>query len=60
MDRSLLESNPHLCIEGMIIGAYAIQARRAISISAEYPLAIERVNVALNQARKRGCWGNRS
>ncbi|NMA92446.1 MAG: NADH-quinone oxidoreductase subunit F [Firmicutes bacterium] len=58
MDRSLLESNPHLCIEGMIIGAYAIQARQGyIYIRAEYPLAIERVNVALNQAREKGLLG---
>lgn len=58
MDRSLLESNPHSCIEGMIIGAYAIQAKQGyIYIRAEYPLAIERVNIALQQAREKGLLG---
>ncbi|HHX87843.1 MAG TPA: NADH-quinone oxidoreductase subunit F, partial [Firmicutes bacterium] len=59
MDRSLLESNPHQVIEGMVIGAYAIGAKQGyIYIRAEYPLAINRVNLALKQARKKGLLGS--
>ncbi len=58
MDRNLLESNPHQVIEGMITGAYAIQAKQGyIYIRAEYPLAINRVNIALQQAREKGLLG---
>jgi len=50
MDRSLLEGDPHDVLEGMLIGAYAIGATEGyIYIRAEYPLAIERLNVALRQ-----------
>jgi NADH:ubiquinone oxidoreductase subunit F (NADH-binding)/(2Fe-2S) ferredoxin len=53
MDRSLIEGNPHSAIEGMIIGAYAIGASLGyVYIRAEYPLAVERLNIALKQARK--------
>ncbi len=52
MDRSLLEGDPHAVIEGMIIAAYAIGANGGIIYCrAEYPLAIHRLNIALDQAR---------
>lgn len=58
MDRSLLEGDPHAVIEGMIIGAYAIEATSGIIYCrAEYPLAIKRLNIAIEQARKRGYLG---
>jgi len=58
MDRSLLESNPHLVIEGMLLAAYAVGANRGyFYIRAEYPLAIERINYALLQARNQGLLG---
>lgn len=58
MDRSLLEGDPHAIIEGMIIGAYAIGATEGvIYCRAEYPLAIKRLNIALDQARKHGYLG---
>ncbi len=53
MDRSVVEGNPHAVIEGMIIGAYSISADRGyVYIRAEYPLAVERLRRALDQARK--------
>lgn len=59
MDRSLLEGDPHAVIEGMIIGAYTIGATGGvIYCRAEYPLAIKRLNIALEQARKKGFLGN--
>jgi NADH-quinone oxidoreductase subunit F len=52
MDRSIIEGNPHSVIEGMIIGALAIGAGDGyVYIRAEYPLAVERLNRALVQAR---------
>ncbi len=58
MDRSLLEGDPHAVIEGMIIGAYAIGAPDGvIYCRAEYPLAIKRLNIALQQAREHGFLG---
>ena len=58
MDRSIIEGNPHAVIEGMIIGAYAIGARLGyVYIRAEYPLAVERLKIALEQARQRGFLG---
>ena len=54
MDRTILESDPHSVIEGMLIAAYAIGAEYGfIYIRAEYPLAIERIMIALEQARER-------
>ena len=53
MDRSILESDPHAVIEGMIIGGYAIGARYGyIYVRAEYPLAVKRMETALQQAKK--------
>jgi NADH-quinone oxidoreductase subunit F len=58
MDRSVLEGDPHSVIEGMIIGAYAMGATSGyVYCRAEYPLAIVRVNKALEQARERGYLG---
>lgn len=58
MDRSVIEGNPHSVIEGMIIGAYAIDATAGyVYIRAEYPLAVERLRKALKQARKRNLLG---
>jgi len=59
MDRSILESNPHSVIEGMIIGAHAVGANHGyIYIGAEFPLAIEHFSNALDQAREYGLLGN--
>ena len=58
MDRSLLEGNPHSVLEGMAIGAYAIgSAHGYIYIRAEYPLAIERLRIAIEQMRGWGLLG---
>jgi len=58
MDRSVVEGNPHAVIEGMIIGAYAIGAPYGyVYIRAEYPLAVERLHLAIKQARERGFLG---
>lgn len=58
MDRSLLEGDPHAVLEGMIIGAYAIEATSGvIYCRAEYPLAIKRLNIAIEQARAKGYLG---
>ncbi len=58
MDRSLLEGDPHSVLEGMIIAAYAIKANQGvIYCRAEYPLAIVRLNIAIEQARKKGYLG---
>ena len=58
MDRSIIEGDPHTLIEGMIIGGYAIGANRGyVYIRAEYPLAIERLEAALVQAREYGLLG---
>jgi NADH-quinone oxidoreductase subunit F len=59
MDRSVLEGDPHSVIEGMIIAAYAIEGTGGvIYCRAEYPLAIKRLNIALDQARAKGYLGN--
>jgi len=58
MDRSVLESDPHAVIEGMLIGARAIGATQGfIYCRAEYPLAIERLTLAISQCRERGLLG---
>ena len=59
MDRSVLESDPHAVLEGMIICGYAIDAHQGyIYVRAEYPLAIERLNIAIEKARNYGLLGN--
>jgi NADH-quinone oxidoreductase subunit F len=58
MDRSVLEGNPHSVIEGMIIGSYAISAREAyVYVRDEYPLAIENLGFAIEEAKMRGLLG---
>lgn len=52
MDRAVLEGDPHTVIEGMVIAAYAVGAKKGyIYVRAEYPLAIKRLNIALREAR---------
>jgi bidirectional [NiFe] hydrogenase diaphorase subunit len=59
MDRSVLESDPHRVIEGMIIAAYAIGAEQGfIYVRAEYPLAIQRLQTAIRQAKQFGLLGS--
>ncbi len=59
MDRSILEGDPHSVLEAMAIGAYAIGAHKGIIyIRAEYPLAISRLNKAIDQARELGLLGD--
>jgi NADH-quinone oxidoreductase subunit F len=58
MDRSLLEGNPHIILEGMIIGAYGTGATHGvIYVRDEYPLAIEHATCAIRQARELGLLG---
>ncbi|OGN94728.1 MAG: NADH dehydrogenase [Chloroflexi bacterium RBG_13_51_18] len=53
VDRAILESDPHSVIEGLIIAGYAVGARYGyIYVRAEYPLAVERVGIALKQSKK--------
>jgi len=60
MDRAILESDPHSVIEGMIIAGYTIGARYGyIYTRAEYPLAVEHVQIALRQARRLNLLGKR-
>ena len=59
MDRSVLESDPHRVIEGMIIAAYAVGAEQGyIYVRAEYPLAIQRLQIAIRQAKQFGLLGS--
>ncbi len=59
MDRSVLESDPHLVLEGMAIAGYALGANHGyIYVRAEYPLAIERLQKAIKQAKKYGLLGS--
>jgi NADH-quinone oxidoreductase subunit F len=58
MDRSLLEGNPHLVIEGMLIGAFAIGSEQGyVYVRNEYPMAVQNLTVALEQAREHGLVG---
>jgi NADH-quinone oxidoreductase subunit F len=58
MDRSVLEGNPHLIIEGMIIGAYGTGAKEGVVyVRNEYPLAIKHLTIALRQATELGLLG---
>ena len=59
MDRSILEADPHSILEGMVIAAKAIGAHHGyIYCRAEYPLAIHRLNTAIEQAKEAGLLGN--
>jgi len=58
MDRCVLEGNPHLVLEGMMIGAWAIGARQGyVYVRKEYPLALEHARVAVRQAKALGILG---
>jgi NADH:ubiquinone oxidoreductase subunit F (NADH-binding)/(2Fe-2S) ferredoxin/Pyruvate/2-oxoacid:ferredoxin oxidoreductase delta subunit len=58
MDRSILEGDPHSVLEAMAIAGYAIGANEGvIYIRAEYPLAVERLNIAISQAEEYGLLG---
>ncbi|MFH1609162.1 MAG: NADH-ubiquinone oxidoreductase-F iron-sulfur binding region domain-containing protein, partial [Candidatus Bipolaricaulota bacterium] len=58
MDRSVLEGNPHLVIEGMLVGAYAVGADEGILyVRAEYPLAVRNLRSAIAQAEELGLLG---
>ena len=59
MDRSVLESDPHRVLEGMAIAGYAIGANHGfIYVRAEYPLAIQRLHKAIQQAKRFGLLGS--
>ena len=59
MDRSLLEGDPHSVIEAMAIAGYAIGAGQGYAyVRAEYPLAVQRLDIAIQQARARGFLGS--
>ena len=59
MDRSIMEGDPNSIIEAMAIGAYAIGAQRGlVYIRAEYPLAVSRLQIAIDEARECGLLGN--
>ena len=58
MDRSVLEGDPHVVLEAMAIAGYAIGADQGyIYVRAEYPIAVERLLIAINQAREYGLLG---
>jgi bidirectional [NiFe] hydrogenase diaphorase subunit len=60
MDRSVLEGDPHRVLEGMAIAGYAVGASQGyVYIRAEYPLAIERLKLAIKHAERLGLLGNR-
>lgn len=59
MDRSILEGDPHSVLEAMAIAAYCIGANKGfIYVRAEYPIAVKRLQIAINQARDYGLLGN--
>jgi len=58
MDRALLEGNPHSILEGLIIGGYAISSHEGyFYVRQEYPLAVENINLAIQQAQEYGLLG---
>ena len=58
MDRAIMEGNPHSVIEGMVIGAYAIGSQQGyIYVRNEYPLSVERLKWAIEQAKELGLLG---
>ena len=58
MDRSVLEGDPHVVLEAMTIAGYAIGAQQGyIYVRAEYPIAVERLRIAIKQARETGMLG---
>ncbi|RNC29688.1 MAG: NADP-reducing hydrogenase subunit HndC [Candidatus Dichloromethanomonas elyunquensis] len=60
MDRSILEGDPHSVIEGMMLGGYAIGASMGyVYVRAEYPIAVERLGAAIEEARQYGLLGGK-
>ena len=58
MDRSVLEGDPHVLLEAMTIAGYAIGAKQGyVYVRAEYPIAVERLGIAIKQARENGMLG---
>ena len=58
MDRSVLEGDPHVLLEAMTIAGYAIGANQGyVYVRAEYPIAVDRLNIAIQQAREAGMLG---
>lgn len=58
MDRSVLEGDPHVVLEAMSIAGYAIGAKQGyIYVRAEYPIAVQRLRIAIDQAREKGMLG---
>jgi len=58
MNRNEIESDPHSLIEGMLIGAFAMGANEGIAyVRAEYPLAVKRLKIAIEQATEMGLIG---
>ena len=59
MDRSVLESDPHAVLEGLMLSAYAVGATKGVFyVRAEYPLAVRRINRAIEQAKEKGLLGD--
>jgi NADH-quinone oxidoreductase subunit F len=59
MDRSIMEGNPHSVLEGMLISAYAVGSHQGfLYVRNEYPLAVKRLRIAIQQATERGFLGN--
>ncbi|QKF83227.1 NuoF family protein [Halarcobacter ebronensis] len=59
MDRAIMEADPHKIIEGMALAGYACGATKGyIYVRAEYPIAVEKLNRAIKQARQKGILGN--
>jgi len=59
MDRSIIETDPHAVIEGMIIGAFAVGSNDGyVYLRKEYPLALDRLKIAIKQAREYGLLGD--
>ncbi len=59
MDRSILEGDPHSVLEAMMLAGYAIGAKHGyVYIRAEYPIAVDRLNIAIEQAKELGLLGN--
>ena len=59
MDRSIMEADPHVVLEGMLIGAKAVNATKGyIYVRAEYPLAVHRLQIAIDQAKDYGMLGD--
>lgn len=58
MDRSILEGDPHSVLEAMLIAGYCINAQQGyVYVRAEYPIAVERLEIAIGQAKKTGLLG---